>query len=416
MNTRSQAVVSGAIVGVAALIVGGYTLLGGGGEATANPAGHDHGAAAAAAGGARPVRLNAEAAGRIGVTYATAEPRPVRVTIQTVGSVTYDETRQALVNPKVEGWIERLYVDFTGAPVRRGQPLMEVYAPMLVAAQEELLLARRLVDQTAAAGGSEAAVAGARELLEAARRRLRFVDVAPAEIARIERSGTVRRTVTIRSPASGIVVEKTAVAGGRVMPGMDLFRIADLSTVWIDGQVFEKDMGAIRLGQRARVTFEAYPGEVFEAVVRFVHPSVAVESRTGRVRLALANPGGRLKPGMYARVELEAGAAREALVIPRSAVHTTGERSLVFVRRADGSLAHREVTLGRVTGTDVEVLSGLAAGEVVVASANFLIDAESSMGGAMGDMPATGTTGTTGTTGGGTPAPPAEPHAAHRGG
>ncbi|HEX6908969.1 MAG TPA: efflux RND transporter periplasmic adaptor subunit, partial [Longimicrobium sp.] len=179
----------------------------------------------------------------------------------------------------------------------------------------------------------------------------------------------------------------TAVAGGRVMPGMDLFRIAELSSVWIDGQVFEKDMGAIRLGQRARVTFEAYPGEAFDAVVRFVHPSVALESRTGRIRLALANPGGRLKPGMYARVELEAGDAREALVIPRSAVHTTGERSLVFVRQADGSLAHREVRPGRMAGSEVEVLAGLAAGEVVVASANFLIDAESSMGSAMGEVP-----------------------------
>jgi Cu(I)/Ag(I) efflux system membrane fusion protein len=413
MNTRKQAIVSGAILGAAVLAVGGYALLDGGREAAARPAGHDHGAMAAA-GEARPVRLDADAARRIGVTYATAEIRPVRVTLQTVGSVTYDETRQAIVNPRIEGWIERLYVDFTGAPVTRGQPLMEVHAPMLVAAQEELLLARRLVDQTAAAGGSEAAVANARELLEAARRRLRSVDVAPAEIERLERTGTVRRTVTIRAPASGVVVEKTAVAGGRVMPGMDLFRIADLSRVWIDGQVFEKDMGVVRAGQHARVTFEAYPGEGFDAVVSYVHPSVALESRTGRIRLALANPGGRLKPGMYARVELEAGPAREALVIPRSAVHTTGERSLVFVRAADGSLAHREVVPGRVSGTEVEVLSGLAAGETVVASANFLIDAESSMGGAMEGMPGMGP--------GDVPAPPvepmpgagADPHAGHR--
>jgi Cu(I)/Ag(I) efflux system membrane fusion protein len=404
MSKRKQAVVSGAIVGTAVLILALYALLGGGGDAVAKPAAHEHGAAAA--GDARPVRLDADAARRIGVTYATAEVRPVRITIQTVGNVTYDETRQAFVNPKVEGWIERLYVDFTGAPVTRGQPLMEVYAPMLVAAQEELLLARRLVNQTAAAGGSEAAVGNARELLDAARQRLRFVDVAPAEIARIEQSGRVRRTVTIRSPASGIVVEKTAVVGGRVMPGMDLFRIADLSSVWVEGQVFEKDMGAIRLGQRARVTFEAYPGEVFDAGVTFVYPSVAMESRTGRVRLALANPGGRLKPGMYARVELEVGGAQEALMIPRSAVHTTGERSLVFVRQADGSLAHREVTGGRITGDDVEVLSGLAAGEVVVASANFLIDAESSMGGGTGDVPEKAA-------GGAPPAPVAEPHSEH---
>lgn len=397
MNTRRQAAASAAILGGAVVVVGAYAMLGRGGEAAAKGApAHDH--AAGAQGEARPVRLDADAARRIGVTYATARLKPVRLSIQTVGSVTFDETRQATVNPKVEGWIERLYVDFTGAPVRRGEPLMEVFSPMLVAAQEELLLARRLADQTAAAGGGEDAVASARELVAAARRRLRFVDVSPGEIERIERSGTVRRTVTIRSPVSGIVVEKTAVAGGRVMPGMDLFRIADLSSVWIDGQVFEKDMGAVRVGQPARVTFEAYPGETFDAVVSYVHPTVALESRTGRIRLALPNAGGRLKPGMYARVDLEAGGAREALMIPRSAVHTTGERSLVFVHRDGGSLAHRQVTLGRVSGSEVEVLSGLSAGEVVVASANFLIDAESSMGSAMGDAG---------------PAPAAAGHAGH---
>lgn len=424
MNTRRQAAVSAAILGAAVLVVGGYALLGGGRDAAASSGGHNHGAAAAA-GDARPVRLDAEAARRIGVTYATAQLRPVRASIQTVGSVTYDETRLATVNPRVEGWIERLYVDFTGAPVERGQPLMEVYAPMLIAAQEELLLARRLADQTASAGGGEEAVRGARELLDAARRRLRYLDVSAAEIERIERGGTVRRTVTLRSPASGIVVEKMAVAGGRVMPGMDLFRIASLSSVWIDGQVFEKDIGAVRQGQHARVSFEAYPGEVFHAVVSYVHPTVALESRTGRIRLALDNPGGRLKPGMYARVELEADAGREGVMIPRSAVHTTGERSLVFVRGADGALAHREVTLGRVSGAEVEVLSGLAAGEVVVASANFLIDAESSMGSAMGEAPGTPAAPNPSTVPPSSPADPvppvpstqapgADPHAGHR--
>jgi Cu(I)/Ag(I) efflux system membrane fusion protein len=345
-----------------------------------------------ASGQPRPVRLDAEAARRIGVTYATATRKAVRRSVQTVGSVTYDETRLATVNPKIEGWIERLHVEFTGASVRRGQPLMEVYSPMLVAAQEELILARRLADEQAAAGGSARALGNTRELLESARRRLRYWDVSAEEVARIERSGAPRRTVTLRSPADGVVVEKTVVQGARIMPGMDLFRIADLSTVWVDGEVFEKDLGAVRVGQHARVTFEAYPGESFDAAVSYLYPSVSLEARTGRIRLALSNPGLRLKPGMYARVELETSTGREGVMIPRSAVHSTGARSLVFVRQADGSLVHREVTLGAVSGDEVEVLAGLAEGEVVVASANFLVDAESSMGGQMPgmDMPAPG--------------------------
>lgn len=410
MSTRGQTLASALIVGAAVAIVALYALLGSGRDAAANDAaGHaGHGAAAAAPGEPRPVRIDAEAARRIGVTYATVEPRDLRGSIQTVGTVAYDETRQAVVNPKIEGWIERLYVDYTGAPVRRGQPLMEVFSPMLVTAQEELLLARRLADETAASGAGDEAVASARALVEAARRRLRFADVSAAEIARVERGGAVRRTVTLYAPASGVVIEKTAVAGGRVMPGMELMRIVDLSTVWVEGEVFEKDLGAVAVGQRARVSFQAYPGETFEAAISYIQPSVALESRTGRVRIALPNPGTRIRPGMYARLELESGGGAPVLAIPRSAMHVTGERSVVFVRAADGSLAHREVTPGRVAGEYVEVLSGLSHGETVVASANFLVDAEASMGGAMPGMEGAAADPRMQAT------PAADPHAGHR--
>jgi Cu(I)/Ag(I) efflux system membrane fusion protein len=274
--------------------------------------------------------------------------------------------------------VERLYVDFTGAPVRRGQPLLEVYSPMLVAAQEELLLARRLADQTAGTG-AEAGL-NAAELLESARRRLRYLDVPAAEIARIERSGTPRRTVTLYSPASGVVLEKSVVAGMRIMPGMELYRIADVSRVWVEGEVFEKDLGLVRPGQHAAITFSAYPGEAFEGRVTYLYPTVSVEARTGRVRIEMANAGLRLKPGMYAQVLLHPTDPRTALVVPRSAVHQTGERSMVFVRAADGSLLPREVRVGIASGNDVEILAGLTAGETVVSSASFLIDAESNMG------------------------------------
>jgi Cu(I)/Ag(I) efflux system membrane fusion protein len=384
MTKSKQIVISVGLVVGAAVVVAAYTLVSGPGE-EAVVSGHEHGAAPTAAGPA-PVMLDPENARRIGVTYATATTKPFRRVVSTVGNVTYDETRLANVSPKIEGWVERLYVDFTGAPVRRGDPLLAVYSPMLVSAQEELILARRLVASTA---GGEAVRAGrnAEELLESARRRLRYWDIPEDEIARIEQAGTPQKTLMLLAAATGIVVEKNVVEGARVMPGMDLYRIADLSRVWIEGEVFEKDLSLVRRGQRARVTFEAYPGELFHGTVTYVYPTVSVESRTARIRVELANPALRLKPGMYARLELAADEGRMALMVPRSAVHYTGERALVFVRDAAGMLVPREITSGLTSGDDVEVLAGLAEGEVVVSSASFLIDAESNMGTAMQSMP-----------------------------
>jgi RND family efflux transporter MFP subunit len=254
---------------------------------------------------------------------------------------------------------------------------------MLVSAQEELLLTWRLVEE-ARTSGSARALASAQELLDAARQRLLNWDLSPEEIARIEVTGTPRRTVTLRSPASGVVVEKSVVSGTRIMPGMELFRIADLTRIWIDGEIFEKDLSLVRLGQHAQVTLKAYPGEVFDALVTYVHPSVSLDSRTGRVRLELANPGLRIMPGMYAQVELESGDDRPALLIPRSAVHFTGTRSLVFVRHDNESLMPHEVTPGFISGNEVEILAGIESGMQVVSSANFLIDAESNMGSSIG--------------------------------
>jgi Cu(I)/Ag(I) efflux system membrane fusion protein len=386
MTARRQVLVSVVIIGTALAVLAAVSLRGNDGAVVeAEPQAHDHAAMAAAAGEVQPVTLDPESARRIGVTYATAMLRPFARTIATVGNVTFDETRLTDVSPKVEGWVERLYVDFTGAAVRRGQPLLEVYSPMLIAAQEELLLARRLADAAASAGG-ERATANARDLLESARRRLRYWDVSEEAIRGIEEAGTARRTLVLHAPASGVVIEKPAVNGGRVMPGMVLYRIADLSRVWIEGEIFEKDLSLVQVGQRASVTFEAYPGESFPATVTWVYPTVSVEARTGRIRLELANRDLRLKPGMYARVELVAEVDRSALMIPRSAVHFTGERSLVFLRGAGNVLTPREITTGLTAGADVVVLAGLVEGDVVVSSANFLIDAEANMGSSMAGM------------------------------
>ena len=386
MKFSKQILLSIGMVAVALAIVSSYALLGGADEPQVTTAGsEDHAAMAMGGGEARPVRLDAEGARRIGVTYASAQVRTTSREVSTVGNVTYDETRLANVNPRVEGWVEELHVDFTGAPVRRGQPLLSVYSPMLVSAQEELLLALRLAEESAA-GGGERASSNARDLLDSARRRLRQWDIPQEEIDRIESSGTPLRVVVLRSPATGVVVEKNVVAGDRIMPGMSIYKIADLSRVWVEGEVFEKDLSLVRPGLAVSLSFEAYPGDTFTGTVTYVYPTVSFESRTARMRVELANPDLRLKPGMYARLLLTS-AARTALLIPRSAVHFTGARAMVFVRAADGTLDPREITTGLVTGDHIEVVAGLVENEQVVASANFLIDAEANMGSGVASMP-----------------------------
>ena len=381
MTRRTEVVISGAVIVAAVLIVGGYVLLR---EPTGVPAsGHQHGAAAQPS-AASPVRLTAESARRIGVTYAQAEFGPMTTHIRTVGQVTYDETRLVNVNTKIEAWVEKLYIDFTGAPVRKGQPLMAVYSPVLVSAQEELILARRLLDQ---AGTNGTASDNARDLLEAARRRLSYWDIPEDEVARIEQTGVTQKTVMLRAPASGVVVEKNVYAGARVMPGMDLYRIADLSTVWLEGEVFEKDLAYIGVGRPAAVSLESYPDMHLKARVSYVYPTITAASRTGRVRVDLPNRDLLLKPGMYATLEFDVQVHRAGVHIPRSAVLQTGERSLIFVRSADGTLTPRAVHVGFVNADHAEILEGLKVGETVVASANFLIDAESNLGSALQSMP-----------------------------
>jgi RND family efflux transporter MFP subunit len=386
MNTRNQSFMAIAFV---LLAVGAVAVYGMGGEAPGGaqtPAeGHDHSAMAAGTDEAQPVSLSGDAGNRIGVTYATVTKGYLPRTVRTVGFVTYDETRLTTVNLKIDGWIERLLVDFTGAPVRAGQPLMEVYSPGLVTAQEELLLAKNLLRQTEESGGVRSRE-NAEELLAAARRRLTYWDIPEEEIRAIEERGTITKTLTIRSPASGIVVEKNVVEGGRIMAGMDLFRIADLSRVWVEAEVFEKDLSLIGEGQHGMVSFEAYPGDMFHGSVSYVYPTVSASSRTGRVRLELSNPGLKIKPGMYAQVELQGSPLAETLLVPRTAVLQTGERTMVFHRMSNGQLHPMEVVTGLSSGDQIQILSGLTEGTVVVSSATFLIDAESNLGAAMAGM------------------------------
>lgn len=350
--------------------------------------GHDHSTMAMGGDSARSVSLSPSDEHRIGVTFAEATYTPLDRQVRTVGQVSVDETRMHTVSLKVDGWVERLYVDFTGQSVVSGTPLLSIYSPMLVTAQEELLLAKRLAQQVS--GGSAQARTESEELVAAARRRLAWWDVPQETIDHIEHANEVQRTITLRAPAGGVVVEKLVTAGQRVMAGETLYRLADLSSVWVDGEVYEQDLRTLRVGQSATAEFDALPGERFAGRVSHVFPILTPETRTARIRLSLRNPGLRLKPGMYATLLLDEPTRLPVLTVPRGAVLATGERQLVFVRRSNGQLEPRQVQTGATSDTRIEILRGLVAGDTVVASATFLVDAESNLGtalGGMGDMP-----------------------------
>ena len=369
-----------------AAIVAVYFVTRGAKQPTAG-ATHDHGAAPAAESG-RPVVLSSDEAKRIGVTYAVASTGQLEREIRTVGQVTFDERRVKAISLKVDGWVDRLYVNVTGQAVEADTPLLGIYSPMLVTTQEELLLAKRLQSQVAS--GSEDARTSAADLLVSSRRRLAYWDIAGSDIAHIENTEQVQRTLTLRSPVSGFVVEKNVLQGQRVMAGDALYKIADLSSVWVEGNVFEQDLPSVRLGQAVTADLEALPGQAFHGRVAYVYPTLDADTRTARVRVELPNPGLRLKPGMYATLRLTGVGRVGALSVPRTAVLSTGERNLVFVKRRDGMLEPRLVTLGMASDARIEILRGLAAGDTVAASATFLIDAESNLGtalGGMGDMP-----------------------------
>ncbi len=330
------------------------------------------------------VKIPLERRQEIGVTTAKVEKREIGGAIETNGVVAEDEGRLNAVNAKFGGYIEKLYVDRTGQPVRRGQPLLSVYSPDLVATERELLLAVENARRLSSA--SPQAASDASSLLSATRQRLRLWDIPDSEIERIEKSGQVSKTLTLSSPVSGVVLKKDAVAGLAIMPGMPLYTIADLSTVWVLADVYQSEMAMVAPGYAAVVSASFLPGETFRGRIDFVYPTLTEETRTVKVRLVIPNPKGLLKPGMFVRVSVS-GKAREALAIPRSALIQTGERQIAFVEQSAGVFAPREMKTG-VQGKDfVEVLSGLSQGETVVTSANFLIDSESRIG-AIGAAPA----------------------------
>ncbi len=335
-------------------------------------------------GGGSSVRLSPQQVSQFGVSFGRVEQRMLESTVRTVGVVTVDETRLAKVAPKFGGYVERLYADFTGQRVQQGQPLLEIFSPELLGAQEELLLARRL-DSTMGTSGVPGVPAGSTDLAAATRRRLRLWDITDEQIEEVLRTGRARRTLTLYAPVSGIVIEKMVVRGQAIDAGMTLYTLADLSRVWIDIELREADATAVHPGAAATIDLAAFAGVPLQGRVEYVSPTLQQETRTLRARVAVPNGAGRLKPGMYATVNLTTP-TRRALTVPTSAVIRTGERSVVFVDMGGGELMPHDVETGRVSGDYTEVLTGVEPGQRVVTSAQFLLESESNIGEVMKSM------------------------------
>jgi Cu(I)/Ag(I) efflux system membrane fusion protein len=322
-----------------------------------------------------PVHMTAEQQRALGIVYATVQRSALSRTIRTVGNIEAAEPNEAAVTLKIDGFVEELLVASTGEAVSEGQPLLRLYSPKLVAAQEELLTALRLAARIDSSAGET--WENATEMLAAARRRLAYWDITPEQIERVEQTGEITKTLTLVSPVTGIVLEKNVVEGQHVTAGMQLYRLADLREVWIEGEVFEQDLQHVREGSTAHIEVAAYPGVHVMGRVSFVYPTVDPATRTNRIRVTVPNRDLRLKPGMFTTFYIDAVIGAEELVLPTEAILATGERDLVFVREPDGMLYSREVLLGSRAGDLVQVLGGVSEGETVVASANFMVDAES---------------------------------------
>jgi len=315
---------------------------------------------------------------QIGVTYAPAEKTPLQRTIRSVGWVTPDRTRRWEYVARVEGYVEKLHLTSAGEPVEAGQPLVTIYSPELSTAERELV---NLLDARDRAGGAEAR-ANADRLITAAQRRLEQWNITPAQIAELEKTRQVSEFLILRSPFKGVVESVPIEQGRKVMIGEPLVAVADLSTIWVWGEFYEDEVDLLAKGQKVRLTTKALPGQSFEGELSLISPFLAEMKRTAKVRVDLPNPELKLRPGMYVNLELTFSRG-EGLSIPVSAVMPTGSRTLVFVDKGEGRLEPRLIQIRGKFGERYEVASGLAEGERVVASANFLIDAESKVQGAV---------------------------------
>lgn len=330
------------------------------------------------------IRITPERQQLIGVKFATVEPGGTSRAIRTVGKVTFDETRVAHVHTRIEGWIEKVLVDFTGDVVRAGQPMLTVYSPEMLASQQELLLARRARDLMKANPLASAAEHG-ESLFDAARRRLQLWDLSDDQIQQVLDTGQPIRSITVRAPAGGFVTERKAFPNQKVTPDSDLYTITDLSRIWIMADVFESDITSITVGVPAYVIFPKGGPPSIAATVNYIQPQVDPMTRTLKVRLDANNPGLRMKPDMFVNVEFGVTTAAH-LTVPAEAILDTGDRQTVFVDLGNGYLEPRQVVVGDRFGDRVAVVRGLSAGERVVSSGTFLIDSESQLKSAASGM------------------------------
>ena len=332
------------------------------------------------------IQLTQQRQQAIGVGIGKAETRDLTKTIRTVGRVTLDETLNRQIHAKFEGYIERLYVDYTGKPVKKGQPLLSIYSPELLATEQEYLLALRARRQFQGSSNRDIARGGV-DLHESARQRLLLWDISPQQIAELERTGKPEKALTLHSPVDGFVMSKNAVQGARVMPADTLFEIAGIRRVWVLADVYESDSPFVSVGQTARMTLSYVPGRNWIGRVAFIAPVLDEKTRTVRVRIDFENPDGTLKPEMYADVSLERPLGR-VTTVPDSSVLSTGTRTLVFVAKGEGRFEPREVKPGAKVDGYYEIRDGVRPGEEVVTRANFLIDSESRLKAALGAMTA----------------------------
>jgi len=331
-----------------------------------------------------PVQLSPQRLQSIGVSFAVVTRHAVDDELRVTGNVEVNEERLSYVQTRFPGWIQKVYADAVYQHVRRGQPLFTIYSPQLANTEQEYLIARQ--NRVAVAASSVPGVAaGANELQQAAAARLRQWQVPPSEIARLEATGTVEQAVTVTAPADGFITERNALPNLYVQPETRLYTLADLSIVWVYAAVPQDSVGRVRVGDRATLTVDAYPGRNFLARVTAILPQVDAATRTARVRLAVPNPGLKFSPGMFVNVQLHLPLG-DQLAIPASAVLQTGLRQIVFVDHGGGALEPRPVQLGAQVGDQYVVLQGLKGGERIATSANFLIDSESQLQAAMGSF------------------------------
>ncbi len=333
------------------------------------------------------IEISPEKQQLIGVKIATVSVQPLKKVIRTVGTVEYDQRKVYNVNTKVEGWIEKLYMNYTGMFVKNGEPLAEIYSPELWATQQEFINVVRWAKRSQTKGSGESAspfgtmiAKDADTLVDAARQRLKLWDISDEQIKKIEESEKPIRTLTLYSPVSGYVLQKTAVQGMKVMAGEKLFDVADLSSIWIIADIYEYELPMLQVGEPATIQLSYFPGREFSSRIDYIYPTVTGETRTAKARLVIPNPGMQLKPQMFTNVELRIDLGRK-LAVPEDAVIDTGLRQIAYIDKGNGYFEPREVSIGVRAEKLVEITAGLKAGDKIAAAANFLIDSEAKLKG-----------------------------------